>query len=164
MTFEDRHLSVAEIADVGDRRMKWYHLSVDSAPIHPGIVERAHAYLPYLLPPQDGTPPAGFAILHRGLDAVYLMACTWVWDNVLHCRSASAGSAFLGSVEGNLFDFHDLKNPSWMACVWELTVVTHERDAWVRHMLAPGEPDPDGYLADSLSALMVGSPGAEQLS
>jgi hypothetical protein len=29
-----------------------------------------------------------------------------------------------------------------------------------RHMLAPGEPDLDGYLADSLSALMVGSPGA----
>jgi hypothetical protein len=63
-------------------------------------------------------------------------------------------------VEGNLFEFHDLKNGSWMGCVWELAIVAHERDAWVRHMLAPGQPDLDGYLADSLSALMVGSPGA----
>jgi hypothetical protein len=39
-------------------------------------------------------------------------------------------------------------------------MVTSERDAWVRHMPAPGEPDLDGYFADSLSALMVGSPGA----
>jgi hypothetical protein len=62
-------------------------------------------------------------------------------------------------MSGNLFAFHDL-NPSWMGCVWELAMVTHERDACVRQMPAPGEPDLDGYLAGSLSALMVGSPGA----
>jgi hypothetical protein len=26
----------------------------------------------------------------------------------------------------------------------------HERSAWVRHILAPGAPDLDGYLADSM--------------
>jgi hypothetical protein len=158
MAFEERHLRVGATAEVGDRRMKWYHLSVGSAPIQPAIVEVAQRYLPYLMPPLDGTPPAGFAVLHQGLDAVYLLAYTWVWDNVIHCRSASAGSAYLGSVEGNPYEFRDLRNASWMGCVWELAIVAHERDAWVRHLLAPGEPDLDGYLADSLKSLMVGAP------
>ena len=158
MAFEDRYLRVAAAADVGDRRVKWYHLSVGSAPIQPAIVTGAQRYLPYLMPPLDDTPPAAFAVLHQGLDAVHLLAYTWVWDNVIHCRSASAGSAYLGSVEGNPYEFHDLRNASWMGCVWELAIVAHERDAWVRHMLAPGEPDLGGYLADCLSALMVGSP------
>jgi hypothetical protein len=39
---------------------------------------------------------------------------------------------------------------SLIGCVWELPPILHERDAWVRHMLAPDRPDLAGYLADSL--------------
>ncbi|WTV74380.1 hypothetical protein OG885_08220 [Streptomyces sp. NBC_00028] len=38
----------------------------------------------------------------------------------------------------------------WIGCVWELPPILHERDAWVRHLLAPEVPDLDAYLADSL--------------
>ena len=34
--------------------------------------------------------------------------------------------------------------------MWELAPLVHERDAWVRHMLAPDQPDLDAYLADYL--------------
>ncbi|MET9828125.1 hypothetical protein ABZ078_02180 [Streptomyces sp. NPDC006385] len=34
--------------------------------------------------------------------------------------------------------------------VGELPPILHERDAWVRHLLAPRVPDLDAYLADSL--------------
>ncbi|AZS77027.1 hypothetical protein ELS24_00430 [Achromobacter spanius] len=38
-----------------------------------------------------------------------------------------------------------------LACVWELVVTTHERNAWVRHMLT-AQPDARAYLADVLPA------------
>ena len=39
-----------------------------------------------------------------------------------------------------------------IACVWDLSVIAHERDAWIRHMLAkPSGPDAEGYLADAFS-------------
>lgn len=38
----------------------------------------------------------------------------------------------------------------WMGCVWEPTPLSHERSAWVRHVLQPDTPDLDGYLADAL--------------
>jgi hypothetical protein len=39
---------------------------------------------------------------------------------------------------------------SWIGCVWELPPIQHERDAWVRHLLAPDVADLDGYLTDAM--------------
>jgi hypothetical protein len=158
MAFDDRELRIVRPSVVGDHTVKWYHITAGRTPIERSIHEAAQAYVPYLLAPADGTPPAAFAIVHRAADSVYLMAYTWVWDNVVHCRSASAGSEFLGSVPGRLTEFYDLRNPAWMGCVWELPVVAHERGAWVRHMLMPDQPDLDAYLGDVLTAGRVGAP------
>jgi hypothetical protein len=39
-----------------------------------------------------------------------------------------------------------------IACAWDLSVVSHERAAWIRHVLAnTAGPDLDAYLADMLS-------------
>ena len=41
-------------------------------------------------------------------------------------------------------------NRPWIGCVWELPPIPHERDAWVRHLLAPDVADLDGYLTDAM--------------
>ncbi len=39
-----------------------------------------------------------------------------------------------------------------IACVWDLSVIAHEREAWIRYMLAkPSGADAEGYLADAFS-------------
>ena len=39
-----------------------------------------------------------------------------------------------------------------IACVWDLSVIAHEREAWIRHMLAkPSGVDAEGYLGDAFS-------------
>ena len=38
-----------------------------------------------------------------------------------------------------------------LACVWELAVTGHERNAWIRHMLT-ARPDAAAYLDDVLPA------------
>ncbi len=38
-----------------------------------------------------------------------------------------------------------------IACVWDLRVIAHERQVWIRHVLAPETLDFDAYLADTLN-------------
>lgn len=49
--------------------------------------------------------------------------------------------------------FADVASRHVGPCVWELAVQAHEREAWLRHVLAnPAGPDLDAYLRDGLSA------------
>ncbi|MGP9016808.1 hypothetical protein ACT1U9_00165 [Streptomyces sp. BR1] len=136
--------------EVGGRHFKRYHVTADPAGISPEVEKAACAVLPQLLPEADGTPAAGFLVLHKGGDTgAYLNVYSWVWDNVLHFRGAAAGQPALDCPDLDPTHFAVQSRP-WIGCVWELPPVAHERDAWVRHMLAPEEPDLAAYLTDSL--------------
>ncbi len=151
MTFTEKLLRVPPPLDIDGRRIKRYHVTADPAGIDPEVEKAAYAILPSLLPEPDGTPPATFVVLHRGGDSgAYLNAYSWVWDNVLHFGGAAAGQPALGCPD--LDPTHFIKTTSpWIGCVWELPPILHERNAWVRHMLAdPAAPDLDAYIADSL--------------
>src|SRR6478736_3576102 len=122
VAFREKFLTVPPPIEVAGRRIKRYHV----------------------------TAPATFVVLHRGGDdGAYLNAYSWVWDNVLHFRGAAAGQPVLGCPDQDPTHFITPDLP-WIGCVWELPPILHERDAWVRHMLAPDTPDLDAYLADSL--------------
>ncbi|MEW1640675.1 MULTISPECIES: hypothetical protein [unclassified Streptomyces] len=164
MPFTEKLLTVLPPIEVAGRHIKRYHVTADPAGIAPEVQEAAYAILPELLPrPRpgdgptgDGTPPATFVVLHRGGDdGAYLNAYSWVWDNVLHFRGASAGQPVLGCPDRDPTHFVRPDLP-WIGCVWELPPIQHERDAWVRHLLAPEVPDLDAYLADSLPAGTTG--------
>ncbi|OKK04346.1 hypothetical protein AMK26_13295 [Streptomyces sp. CB03234] len=150
MPFAEKYLFVPPPVEAGGRRVKRYHVTADPSGIAPDVEKAAYALLPGLLPEPDGTPPASFSVLHRGGDdGAYLNTYTWVWDNVLHCAIAVAGQPSLGCPDRDPTHFVRLDKP-WIGCVWELPPLAHERDAWVRHMLAPDRPDLDAYMADSL--------------
>jgi len=153
MAFTEKLLRVPPPIEVGGRRIKRYHVAADPAGIDPRVEKAAYAILPGLLPDPDGTPPATFVVLHRGGDdGAYLNAYSWVWDNVLHFAGAAAGQPVLGCPNSDPTHFVPLDR-GLIGCVWELPPILHERDAWVRHMLAPDDPDRpdlDAYLADSL--------------
>jgi len=149
MSFAPRFLRSFGSADIGNRHVKRYHVNVHDREIEPAIVEAAEAFLPRLYPQAaDETPPATFMILHRGLDATYLVAYSWVWDNVIECHSATAGILKFGCPDLDPSHFAVLER-SWVGCVWELAPFEHERAAWVRHMLEAEPPDLAAYLADT---------------
>jgi hypothetical protein len=150
MTFTDKTLRALPPIRVAGRAVKRYHVFTDLALIEPAIEKAAREILPGLLPEPDGTPAAAFTVLHRGSDgAAYLNAYSWVWDNVLHMRGAAAAQPALGCPDDDPAHFIAVDRP-WIGCVYELLPLGHERDAWVRHMLAPDVADLAGYLADSL--------------
>lgn len=85
---------------------------------------------------------AAFAVLHAGADANWLLLDWWTDGDIL--------SQTLWRADRDETRFLPVPGPA-LACVWELTVLAHERDAWVRHMLR-ADPDPAGWRADVLPA------------
>ena len=82
----------------------------------------------------------GFVIVHFGTEAVWLLVDCWVNDILHH---------YLFFAElSSLTQFKERTEDRSMACVWELAVITHERNAWVQHVMGEGDPDYQAYFAD----------------
>ncbi|WP_091630837.1 hypothetical protein [Micromonospora peucetia] len=158
MAFRDKELRVPGPLTVAGRKLKRYHVDQPEHRIEPEVERAAYAVLPRLLPTRDGDgmPAAGWVVLHRGADTgAYLLAYSWVWDNVVEVRIAAAGQPAVGCPDDDPARFVDLDR-SWAGCVWELGVLEHERAAWARHVLAPERPDLTGWIADSRAEGPVG--------
>lgn len=158
MAFTEKFLTTPGVVEIALRQLKRYHVDSSDDEIDVNIRQAAYGFLPVLLPePDDETPPAGFTILHRNRQGAFLNAYSWVWGNVIECRTAAAGMPFLGCDDEDPTNFKPLARP-WIGCVWELAPFGHERSAWVRHVLEPEKPDLSSYLADTYREGLCGGP------
>ncbi|MGZ3145512.1 hypothetical protein ACVDFE_26645 [Lentzea chajnantorensis] len=157
MAFYEKNLTVREPLVVAGRHVKRYEVVTPGLEITDDVRAAAYDFLPTIYPDfADPTPPATVTVLHRSAAGMYLNAYNWVWDNVLHCRTAVSGDQpFLGSTDPDLTRFSVIPK-DLIGCVWELPPLEHERRAWVRHVLDTDEPDLTAYLADSLARGPVG--------
>lgn len=156
MTFVQKEMRPAGLARINGRPYKCYHVDRAGHELEPEVVKAAEEFIPELVPPLADDSPAGWIVIHRGDDSgAYLLVYTWAWDNVVDTHTASAGQPALGCPDSD--PTHFVRNEQrYMGCVWELAVLEHERTSFVRHMLAPDEPDLDAYLADLRPAGEVG--------
>lgn len=88
----------------------------------------------------------GFVGVHEGKTGNFVFVDWWADENELHHHvyvSPSHDPAALG-----------YQTPTGLAaCVWDLALIGHERDAWVASVLRrPTAPDLEAYLATRLSA------------
>lgn len=95
-------------------------------------------------PDPGASPRAGFAILHEGQLARWLILDLWhnwvLLHHVLHRADRNQIPVRFQPVSDGL-----------CACTWELRVIGYERDAWLNTMLAPPEgPDLESYLRSRL--------------
>ncbi len=130
--YESRRLLADPVLTVGGCRYKPYRIA------HPGPDALAEvqafdlqALLEHGMPaPEPGDHDAGFAVLHQGRDGAYLLIARWNGGHNLGSRTYqvlnTAGQA------------PRLQALTLLACVWELAVYAHERDAWVRTVMTPG--------------------------
>jgi hypothetical protein len=157
MPFQDKYLRTLPSFALAGRHIKPYHVTREpDAVLAPDIVSAAYVMAGQLLaPPDEEMPPASWLVLHEGRSAMYLCVYDWVWGNAIEVVSAAAGEPYFGCPDDDLTHF--VANTRILAgCVWELTVLEHERAAWVRHVLAPDEPDLPSYLADTMPDGPVG--------
>lgn len=95
--------------------------------------------------PQDGDHPAGFLILHAGMERDYLLVSQWYDADMLKHWVREVRVDADGRTTLTPLDQRDL-----VACVWELEVIAFERDAWVNTVLVPRRLDEtslDAYAA-----------------
>jgi hypothetical protein len=85
----------------------------------------------------------GFAIIHRGRDANFLLLDWWAHDNIF-CQ------LLYSSALDEPARFTRVSRPL-AACVWEAVVIAHERNSWVVNMMGV-ESSPSRYLKDALQS------------
>lgn len=167
--YQTRRVAFEALAQFGDWSVKLY--SIDShGRVPPGhVLAAARARLPDLLPDAvdggraetngqggaaEGVAGAdmhgeAFSIVHAGEDAVWLLVFWWTDHCLLHGRMVGAS---LDRPEEFTLPTPD----TLVACTWELAVVQHERDAWVRNVQGPGtKASFEAYRADVLTGFDV---------
>jgi len=119
------------------------------AALSPSVLAAAKAYCKAALPsalsrvqPSDHAHHgAGYAIVHAGEMATWLLLHWWAFGDIAMGLIASAPKGERNFVSQGHTPIH--------ACVWEQVVIAHERSAWVRHAMVE-RCDIDAYLADVL--------------
>ncbi len=131
---------------VGDLRLKVYEIHPDGqASIAPALMHSAQQFIGAHIPAaraDEGEDHAlGYVVVHAGKMANWLLVHWWAYGDIVLASLASAApdSTFFTSRDERRFH----------ACVWEQTVISHERDAWVRTLMSPRGKIED-YLEDTL--------------
>jgi hypothetical protein len=138
--YEPRPTRRLDLRDLNGWRIRVHTITLpgeqfDLARFEPGLAMAAQA-----LPPegaQEGRAGVGFAIFHQGRGVDYVVLCWWARENELPIR---------------VFVRDRIPAARWRAaqgeesiCVWDLEVISRERDAYVRTVLA--EPGPANLAA-----------------
>ena len=105
---------------------------LEAARIHAG----AQLELAEMLGDHDAS---GYIILHQATDDLWHLQHWWTQANMV---------AGITSVFNNDNAFERCSEP-YIASVWEMMIMAHERTAWVETMLGPN-PDVKNYLASQL--------------
>ena len=129
----------------GGWRLKTYSIRYASAPLDSDLYEQCLSVEAARLPrpaESERSPGVGVAIFHQGRAVHYLVLGWWHNENEFPLRVFVRG---FGDAAWRPAGEHE------SICVWDFQILWFEREAYVRHVLAPEqEPDIDAYLATHL--------------
>ncbi len=140
-----RDTRLVSIHEYGGWRLKVYEICFDSHSIPSDQVAATLAFAENNVPwplASNVSNNAGFVIIHRGQDAMWLMVHLWQSDILVQFAYQATLS--------KLVDFVPLRSDGMCGCVWELEVVKHERDAWVRCAMGSDDRAIETYWNDNL--------------
>jgi hypothetical protein len=127
---------------------KWYHVRRVGVPVPDALDAEARALLVEMAAGGNWNLSYGlnFALLHQSTTHAFLIAGVWrghqeLWERIYVYDLAQGGPFVPGEPDGG-------DHPS--ACVWELGVICHERQAWQRYLFsARDEAAKRAWLADT---------------
>jgi hypothetical protein len=134
----------------GDWRMKKYTIAYRREAARTELIEAAEAAAADILPTPAITPiryGVGFLGIHDGRGAGLVFVDWWENENDLQHH------VFL-SPDQDRGTLRPAAATDLVACVWDLAVVAHEREAWLRHVFAADAPSLDAYLEDQLEGMI----------
>ena len=147
--FKNRKLSFEEIFIIEDWQVKIYTITSNAHFESLKTLEYVTSLLGSLLGSASDHHHLAFLIVHEGTDGVWSILNWWTGREMLRITTYYTSFEKLDSIE--------LKpDTGSMACVWELPIINHERNAWVKHVLQNHtNPDFIGYANDSLKVPLI---------
>lgn len=143
--YEKRIIEFKEVIKVYDWKVKIYTITKNDVFQSEIVLESIINQLPQLLRAAANHHEIAFLIVHEGGDGIWSLVNWWTGKEML--RTDTYYSSFEQPDK-----LVQRPKPGSMACVWELPVINHERNAWVEHILKKAEkPDFDNYLSDGLT-------------
>lgn len=128
-------------------RLKIYAISYTGAPLRPTLISAAKkTALDVLVNAPFGHHGVGFIGIHAGKTGNFVYVSWWANENELHHR------VFVSTQDAPM-ELQDATASGFAASVWDLSVLTFERTAWVETVLSRETPDLEAYLARRLGVL-----------
>jgi len=142
--YQSRPVSFLELWEYDGWRMKMYGIAHGRTRPENDLVDRARELAAGVLGGVSDHYGVGFIGVHQGKTGNFIFVDWWAQENELHHRVFISTSA-------SPYDFVDATATGPTACVWDLAVIHHERDAWVETVMKRGGRDGfDAYLARRL--------------
>lgn len=146
-TYSPRPVSALGVEDFEDWRLKVYGIAYERDLPDNVLLEAARAAADEHLPSPavtDRRYGVGFLGAHQGKEGNFVFVDWWADQTDLH------HCVFYSSLE-NPGQLRPAKFGEPIACVWDIAVIAHERQAWLKHVLKRDDgPDLDAYLNEML--------------
>lgn len=147
--YKPRKIEFRETVQIKDWKIKVYSITTRSHFDSMAELDSAVNHIPDWLEnskvPGLSTYNAAFLIVHEGNDGVWTLINWWNGENML--RSMTFFTKF-----GEPGSFRPTPDNGFMACVWEMEVISFECAMWVEHILKKADrPDFPGYFKNVLS-------------
>lgn len=148
-SYAPRPIRPLEVARIGGLRLKVYGIAYGRPTPRRELIDAGKAWAVQRLaerPTRQTHYGVGFLGIHDGRGENQVFLDLWINENeLLH--------AYVVSPPEDPAALREAPEDHNSVCVWDLAVQCHERQAWIRHVLAnPSGPDFEAYLADALSA------------
>ena len=148
--FNRREVKYCGIFEFGDWKFKMYRLAYNELRDTSDIKNIVKEALPnwVKIKSQLNEYPhykIGIVIIHEAKDNILVVVNWWIYENVLQ------GHVYASDYM-NPHKFTDLSDKGLQFCVWEMTILWHERNLWVEHILKkPKHPDWSSYISQYYS-------------
>ena len=147
--YKPRKVDFHQLAEVNGWRVKVYTITHKVSFTSNEALEHAISNLPHWLEKSKEmslpTYNSAFLIVHEGRDGIWTLINWWIGGEMLQSRTY-----FTNFSQPDQFT-RTLKE-GFMACVWELAVISFERAMWVEYILKKADqPDFTGYWQKYLS-------------
>ncbi len=146
-SYLQRPVRFLEIHPHNDWQIKLYSISIKNEYVSKDNVQKAKQHLDNWLSKSSiynlETYKIATLILHEGKEGCFAIINWWIDENMLQ--------NFVYLIEDgqnyNLFSANGITT-----CVWEMAILWHERNAWVKHILMKHEnPDFKAYLNEQFN-------------
>jgi len=146
--YKKRNIRFKELIIISEWSIKAYTISENEKFTSSATYEQAKKNLPEWIEQLNSFDSRheyiAFLILHEGSEGIFTLVNTWVGNNMLQTH------IYLSTYEDPI-KFRKISGDGLFACVWELEVIRHERDAWIKYILKnAGKPQYESYLEDTL--------------